>query len=218
MSVQRTIGRRASMLRVAFALLFAGLLAGCNTTLHIEKPDPASGLYATQTTLKPADVRIEKKFDPTYTRMVYLKVDAETPNPQFVDFFVSALKDMHTFQTVTTKDDLEAIVIGRNLGSKVPSLSDLVGLNNLSKQIGPFLIVEPNAVFKGGYNWEGTLKAIDASTGQTVLLIKISAFNMAGLDEPLFHPMLNGFINWTRGQPVAPVAPMTAQQANAAEP
>lgn len=101
------------------------------------------------------------------------------------DFFVSALKDMHAFKTVTTKDDLEAIVIGRDLGSKVPSLSD------------------------------GTLQAIDASTGQTVLLIKISAFNMAGLDEPLFHPMLNGFINWTRGQPVAP---MTAQQANAAEP
>jgi len=46
-------------------------------------------------------------------------------------------------------------------------VSDLVGLNNLSKEIGPFLIVEPNAVFKGGYNFEGTLKAIDASTGKT---------------------------------------------------
>jgi len=30
----------------------------------------------------------------------------------------------------------------------------------------------------------------------------MTAFNMAGLDEPLFHPMLNGFINWTRNQPV----------------
>lgn len=200
------------MLRVAFSLLFAGLLAGCNTTLHVEKPDPATGLYATQTALKPADVLVEEKFDPAYTQMVYLKVDAETPNPQFVDFFVSALRDMHVFKKVATKDDLEAIVIQQNLGSKVPGLSDLVGLNNLSKEIGPFLIVEPNAVLKGGYNWRGTLKAIDARTGKTVLQIEINAFNMAGLDEPLFHPMLNGFINWTRNQPVASPAPMTAQQ------
>jgi hypothetical protein len=200
------------MFRIAFALLFAGLLAGCNTTLHVEKPDSASGLYATHTVLKPADVRVEEKFDPAYTDMIYLKINAETPNPRFVDFFMSALKEMHTFKKIVTKDDLQQIVIERNLGSKVPSVSDLVGLNNLSKEIGPFLIVEPNAIFKGGYNFEGTLKAIDASTGKTVLLIDMTAFNMAGLDDPLFHPMLNGFINWTRNQPVAPGMPATAQQ------
>lgn len=205
------------MLRVTFAVLFAGVLAGCGTTLHVEKPDPTSGLYATHSVLKPADVRVAEKFDPAYTQMVYLKIDAETPNPRFVDFFVSALKEMHTFKKVVTKDDLQAIVIERNLGSKVPSVSDLVGLNNLSKEIGSFLIVEPNAVFRGGYNFEGTLKAIDASTGKTVLLIDTTAFNMAGLDDPLFNPMLNGFINWTRNRPVAPEDPATAQQSNAAK-
>jgi hypothetical protein len=204
------------MIRIAFALLFAGMLAGCNTTLHVEKPDPTSGLYATHSELKPADVRVEEKFDPAYTQMVYLKINAETPNPRFVDFFMSALKDMHTFKKIVTKDDLQAIVIEHNLGSKVPSVSDLVGLNNLSKEIGPFLIVEPNAVFKGGYNFEGTLKAIDASTGKTVLLIDMTAFNMAGLDDPLFHPMLNGFINWTRNQPVAAGTPVTAQPSSSA--
>lgn len=202
------------MLRITLALLFAGVLAGCSSTLHVEKPDPTSGLYATHSVLKPADVRVADKFDPAYTEMVYLKVDAETPNPRFVDFFMSALKDMHTFKKVVTKDDLQAIVIERNLGSKVPSVSDLVGLNNLSKEIGPFLIVQPNAIFKGGYNFEGTLKAIDASTGKTVLLIDTTAFNMAGLDDPLFNPMLNGFINWTRNQPVAPQDPATAQQSS----
>lgn len=205
------------MVRFAVALLLAGLLAGCNTTLQVEKPDATSGLYSTHTALKAADVRVEEKFDPAYTQMVYLKIDAETPNQRFVDFFVAALKDMHVFKKVVTKDDLQAIVIGRNLGSKVPNVSDLVGLNNLSKEIGPFLIVEPNAVFKGGYNFEGTLKAIDASTGKTVLLIDTTAFNMAGLDDPLFHPMLNGFINWTHNQPIVPEAPKTAQQSNSAK-
>ena len=40
--------------------------------------------------------------------------------------------------SVVTKDDLQAIVIERNLGSKSPSVSDLVGFNNLSKEIGTF--------------------------------------------------------------------------------
>jgi hypothetical protein len=199
------------MYRVAGALMLAVLLAGCNTTLHVEKPDANTGLYETHSALKQEDVRVADKFDPAYTQMVYLKINAETPNPRFVDFFVAALKDMNTFKKVVTKDDLQQIVIERNLGAKVPSVSDLVGLNNLSKEIGPFLIVEPNAVFKGGYMFEGTLKATDASTGKTVLLIDTTAFNMAGLDDPLFHPMLNGFINWTRNQPIVPKPADSAQ-------
>lgn len=203
------------MLRLATAVTFAALLAGCNATLHVDQPDPTTGLYATHSTLKPEDVKVVDKFDPAYTQMLYLKINAETPNPRFVDFFVAAFKDMHTFKKVMTKDDLEALVIERNLGSKVPNVSDLVGLNNLSKEIGPFLIVEPNAIFKGGYVFEGTMKAVDASTGKTVLLIDTSAVNMAGLDDPLFHPMLNGFINWTQGKPVVPGAPASAQDEHA---
>jgi hypothetical protein len=167
--------------------------------------------YATQTVLKPADVRVAEKFDPAYTQMVYLKINADASNTPFAVFFMSALQDMHTFKKVVTKEELEAIVIERGLGSKVPSVSDLVGLNNLSKEIGPFLIVEPDVAFLGFYNFEGTLKAIDASTGKTVLLIDTTALNMSGLDEPLFHPMLNGFINWTRHQPVAPEKPPLAK-------
>ena len=199
------------MLRVASVLFLVILLAGCNGTLHVEQPDPTTGLYATHSVLKPSDVKIADKFDPAYTQMLYLKVDAQTPNPRFVDFFVAAFRDMHTFKKVVTKDDLEALVIERNLGNKVPNLSDLVGLNNLSKEIGPFLIVDPNAVFKGGYMFEGTLKAIDASTGKTVLLIDTTAFNMSGLDDPLFRPMLNGFINWAHGKPVVPDASASGQ-------
>ncbi len=37
-----------------------------------------------------------------------------------------------------------------------------------------------------------------------------TAFNAAGLDEPLFHPLLNGFINWTHNRPVSYDASTTA--------
>jgi hypothetical protein len=199
------------MFRIACAFLLAGLLAGCNATFHAQKPDATTGLFATQSVLKADDVRVAEKFDSSYTKMLYLKVNAEEPNPKFVDFFASAFKEMHTFQKVMTKDELQQVVIERNLGGKVPSVSDLVGLNNLSKEIGPFLIVEPNAVFKGGYMFEGTLKVTDASTGKLVLFIDKTAFNMAGLDDPLFNPMLNGFINWTHNQPIAQKQPASAK-------
>ncbi|UXC38227.1 hypothetical protein [Cupriavidus gilardii] len=139
------------MFRIAIPVLFAALLAGCNTTLQIKKPDATTGMYATTTTLKAEEVRVEEKFDPAYKRMLYLKINADTPNPRFVEFFESAFKDMQTFDKVVTKSDLEKIIIDRDLGSKVPSVSDLVGLNSLSKEIGPFLIVEPNAIYKPGY-------------------------------------------------------------------
>lgn len=45
----------------------------------------------------------------------------------------------------------------------------------------------------------------NASTGKTALLIDMTAFSMAGLDDPLFHAMLNWFVNWTHNQPVARV-------------
>ncbi len=58
------------------------LLADCNSTLLAEKPDPTSGLYATHTVLKPADVRVPEKFDPAYSQMVYLKINADNRNPR----------------------------------------------------------------------------------------------------------------------------------------
>lgn len=191
------------LLRLASLSLAFLALTGCNTTLNTVKPDAATGYYATQSKLQPADVRVSEKFDPKYTEMLYVKINTENPNQRFVDFFVNGFTNMGVFKKVVTKDDLQSMVIERNLGSKVSNVSDLVALNNLSKEIGPFLIVEPNAYFKGGYRFNGVLKATDASTGKTVLLIENSAINMAGLDDPLFHPMLNGFINWTRGLPVA---------------
>ncbi len=90
--------------------------------------------------------------------MVYVKVNAERPSAQFVDFFVDGVKETHAFKQVLTKDDLQTLIIERNLGSKVPTVSDLVSLNNLSKEIGPFLIVEPDAIWQGGYYYKAQSK------------------------------------------------------------
>lgn len=189
-------------MRAVFTLVIALFLAGCNTTLQITRPDPTTGLYATGTVLKPSDVVVEEQFDPVYKRMLYVKIESKNQDKRFSDFFTSAFKEMNVFDKVLTKDDLESFIIEKSLGNKIPGVSDLVSLNNLSKEIGPFLIVEPDASYLGGYKFEATLKAVDASTGKTVLLLDAKALNMSGLDDPLLHPLINGFINWAHNKPV----------------
>jgi len=198
-------------MRAVLAVILIGMLAGCNTTLQVTKPDPATGLYANASMLKPGDVVVEEKFDPVYKRLLYLKIESKNRDKRFTNFFMSAFREMNTFEKVVTQDELEAMIIERNLGSKVPGVSDLVSLNNLSKEIGPFLIVEPDGTWLGGYKWEATLKAIDATTGKTVLYLDATALNLSGLDDPLLHPLINGFINWTHNRPIVPSAPESGQ-------
>jgi hypothetical protein len=192
------------MFRLAVtSAVLAMSLTGCGTTLQVSKPDPSTGYYATLHKLAPSDVRVEEKFDPVYKEMVYLKFDAQNPNPKFVKFFTESIRNLGTFKVVADKNQLQQLVIEKNLGDKIQNLDDVVALNKLSKETGPFLIVEPDATWQGGYSFNGTLKAIDSRTGKTVLWIDTNAINMAGLDSPLYYPMLNGFINWTHNEPVA---------------
>jgi len=97
---------------------------------------------------------------------------------------------------------MEALVIGRGISEKVQNISDLIGLKNLSSEIGPFLVVEPHAEHKIGYNFEASLKVVDAQTGETVLQLRNKAFNWDGLDKPLFYPLFNSFLDWTNGREI----------------
>ena len=86
---------------------------------------------------------------------------------------------MNVFTTVNAKSDFEKMIIERQLTDTVSNVSDLIGLHNLAKQIGPFLVVEPYVEWKGGYNFVASLKAIDPGTGETVLHLEQKAFNWA---------------------------------------
>ncbi|MFC4277145.1 hypothetical protein [Achromobacter aloeverae] len=195
------------MIRRLLAIALLTGLAGCGTTLKPIKPDSTTGLFTTTVAVKAADIKVAERFDPAYQRMMLLKINAERPNPEFVTYFQTSIKDTGIFEKVLTKSDLETMVIEHQWQDKVSSVSDLLGLNLLSKQIGTFLIVEADARWKGGYNFEGTIQAIDASTGKTVFKSEQQAFNWDGLDVPLFRPMLNAFVLWAKGKlPDATVA------------
>lgn len=181
----------------------AMLVSGCSTTLKATAVD-GSGRFPTTTLLKADAVKTRQPFDPKFKPMVYVKTDEKLQ--QYNEFFSQSFANMKVFDKVLLKSDVEKLVFERQLTDKVSSVSDLIGLNQLQKQIGPFLVVEPYVEWKGGYDFTASMKAVDPSTGETLLLIEQKAFNWAGLDKPLFFPLLNGVLDWATGQEIK-VAP-----------
>ncbi|CAB3844670.1 hypothetical protein ABFG95_16840 [Achromobacter sp. HNDS-1] len=200
---------------LAIALFFS--LAGCGTTLKPVKPNAQTGLFPTTVAVTPSHIQVAEPFNPAYRHMAFLKFNADRPNPQFVAYFQTSIKNMEVFEQVVTKAEIEPMIIEKQLQEKVTNVSDLLGLNLLSKQIGNFLIIDVDSQWKGSYNFESTLQAIDASTGKTMFKSSVQAFNWDGLDVPMFRPMLNAFVLWTKDKlPSAQASAATATTGPAA--
>jgi hypothetical protein len=185
-------------MRNVMVVVAALALASCSSTFKPGTLDTQTGHFSTDSHLAPNAVEKEEKFDDKYLPLLYVKTDVKSD--RLNSFYIDSFKNMHRFQQVLGKDDMEALVINRGLSSKVQNVSDLIGLKNLSGEIGPFLVVEPLAEQKSRYGFDASLKAIDAESGQTVLELRNSAFNWSGLDKPLFYPLFNAFLDWTHGQ------------------
>jgi hypothetical protein len=180
-------------------ILISLLLGACSTTL---KPPTLgkSGHFETNKIIAPSSIKVKKAFRPEYRRMIYVKTDEK--NERFNAFFLESFRNMGQFEKVLSKEEMEKLVFDKNLTDKVLSISDKVGLHNLQKEIGPFLVVEPYADWLGGYIFMARLKAYDPKTGKDILVLENEAFNWSGLDKPLFYPLLNAFLQWSRGEAI----------------
>ncbi len=195
------------------AAVVALCLAGCSSTLK-PRPTDANGLFPTSSLIDADGVKLQKPFSARFKPLVYVKTD-DSKSIEYNDFFIQSIKNLDVFDRVVGKSDVESIVIQKNLSDRVGNVSDLVGLNRLAKEIGPFLIVTPYVEWKGGYNYMAQITATDAETGETVLKLQNTAFNWAGLDKPLFYPLLNAFAEWARGQTIVTASPATPAQQSA---
>ena len=100
------------------------------------------------------------------------------------------------FRKVWTKTDLENFVINNNLTEKVPSVSDRIGLYNLSRITGDFLVAEIRFRYLGGYRYEVELEIKLSKSQKIVYHIKRSVTNWGGLKRPLLHTLFNDIYNW----------------------
>ena len=182
-------------MRIAILVAAAISLAGCSSTLKPATIDASTGYIPTQSRISKGGVEIEEPFNAKYLSLLYVKTDSKSD--KFNDFFLKTFKAMGKFKQVLSKDEMESLIISRGLSGQVGNISDLIGLHNAAGALGPFLIVEPTAEYQGGYNFTASLKVTDAETGRVVLKLTNTATNWAGLDQPLFYPLFNGFLSWT---------------------
>ena len=175
-------------------------LWGCSTTLKATKLND-KGYFPTSSKIAADGIKVEEPFNPKYRALLYVKTDEKSE--EYNDFFIQSFKNMHIYDDVLGKEEIENLVFDRGLADTVTSVSDKIGLHNLYKHIGNFLVVEPTTFFKGGYDYSAELKTIDPETGKIVLLIENEAFNFAGLDKPLFYPLFNAFLEWSQGKPIS---------------
>jgi len=206
MSLRKSFGALA-----AVALL--GALGACSTTMKAA-PLTAGGRFDTTDRMTSAELTIKAPFDRAkFGKMAYVRTANATSvgapaAPALQRFFFESVTNTKAFDTVYDSEGLQKLVIAKG---QTDFNDNLVGLHNLTKQLGPFLLVEPSVEWKGGYNFEATLKVVDPETTDTLFEAKRKAFNWAGLDKPLFYPMFNAFLDWTQGVAPPPAPPKPAR-------
>lgn len=189
---------RITCITFAFA---ATLLGGCSSSGQIRQLNN-SGIFPASAQMAPSEVKVAKAFDGKYKQMAYLLVNTETESRD-TKFLVRLVKDSGVFQKTIEIPDMERLIIERQLQGQVSGTTDLISLSKVQQKIGPFLIVEPVVEWSGGYNHTATIKAIDPASGETVLHLEKTAFNWSGLDDPLTYPVMNAFLQWSRGEQIS---------------
>lgn len=186
--------------RITLSLL-AILLAGCSSSGQVRQLN-SSGVFPAGAQVAQREVKVAKPFSAKYKQMAYLMVNEEVENPN-TKFMIKLIKNSGVFQKTVDIPEMERLIVERNLQGLVSGATDLISLNKLQQQIGPFVIVEPVVDWAGGYNHTAIIKIVDPATGETVLHLEKTAFNWDGLDDPLTYPVMNAFLQWSRGEQIS---------------
>ncbi len=142
--------------------------------------------------------------------MAYLMVNEDVENKN-TKFLTKLVKESGVFHKTIDIPDMERLIVARQLQSTVTGATDLISLSKIQQQIGPFLILEPVVEWVGGYNHTAIIRAVDPVTGETVLHLEKTAFNWSGLDDPAIYPVMNGFLQWARGEQISTKTESTKQ-------
>lgn len=182
--------------KLLFLLLIGWLTISCSSTFKVKPLDEKTGQLPTETKLTPEEILVDKSINfNEYNQFLYVK-NSGVNMEKYDKYIIETLKNIGGFKKVYTQSELEQYVIQNNLTDKVTSISDNIGLLNLQKQVGNFLVVESTPEYLGGYDYSFKFKVINPATSETLLELKHKAFNWAGLDRPLFNPVFNYYINW----------------------
>ncbi len=184
--------------RKGFISLLICIILGCGGSMKAVKTDTKTGYFPTSTELAPGDYYVKEKLAINkYKNLIYIRplkyIDAanrkNTIPSQFDDFLKKSVINIMYFNSVKDKNDMISYL-------KDKAVSDPSDYKELNKVIGNFLIMQTEINRIDAFFYTMSLFVYDSATGDPVLKIFKSAKNVNGLDEPLFYPVLNGFIGW----------------------
>jgi hypothetical protein len=175
--------------------LLIPLLIGCSPTLKVKQLNPETGKYPTDTPLKADEIKKRSSLNLSeYKQFLYVKQGVNFE--KYENYIIGTLKNIGYFNEILSQNELEQLVIQKELTDRVTNISDNIGLANLQKEIGQFLVVNSNVEYKGAYTYIFDFELVDPSKAETVYHVRHQAFNFSGLDRPLFNPVFNDYIDW----------------------
>lgn len=182
----------AALLLVMFSTL------GCAPVYQVKSPDPDTGLLPTHlevpadeilTYIPKAKVRNVRFF------LVRTASGGIGNNQEFVQFFRGAVQQLGIEQIVTS-EELTKMVLRSDLRDSVGNVTDPVALANISREIGPFLILDAVQVHQG-YGWFQTrVRITDPEDAERLLDINRIKLNWSNLDKEVNYPVLNVIKKW----------------------
>lgn len=216
------IFRGLKMKKLAIALTSLLLAAGCTSTLKVTELDSTTNRFATSTAVAPDEIKVSKTFDVDDTKsMLFVRNNFEDIHKVGV-YFEDSIDKYGFFDKVVRKDEFERDLIQQGIQDEVGDVSGFASLSKAAGIVGDFLFADVELEAGVGYQVTLRMNVYDARDAEEVFAVERQVTNWAGLDGPLFQPVLNAFFDWIEansdGVPSAEVAPVEEAMPEAAEP
>jgi len=168
------------------AVLAALLLSACSAFKVVDLD--STGHFPTQTTAK---VVLSKPVDLDSRKALILVPPS--------DFEKGLVGKIGYFDEVMTFEDLEKKVVAANMGDRIPSVRDRIGINNAAKHLKPFLWLKFERKGTGNDRY-ARYTLIDAKTMEDYFAAETHLdYVWTGVnDQHNWYPMFNALIDYIR--------------------
>lgn len=172
------------------------LLAGCATQMKVAEIDQKTGL------LKSERGEISKATVVTAKNTSIARFGRLAFASGAGDFGIGQLKATGIFDEVLNYNQLQKLIVEKDLQEKVVSINEPIGLSRLAKAYKPFLWINMKRTTREG-NQYFQLVATDPATLEELFLCETKLdFIWAGVnDQNARYPLFNAFIEWARKNP-----------------
>lgn len=194
-----------SIFQVLLPIVICTLFSAClSSTLKVKTIDSSTGYFGNKE-VKKADIIIDETISATdYKRLIYIKPSSQKFMSSKADKINAFVKDMIEnigyFERVSNKKEFEMLLIKTGVAYKVSGISDNIGLLQVQKHFGNYLIAEFDFALTlpkiDGTNSIANLKITDPSTMKIVFHAQRKTFLVEGFDNRLLYPLFNSFIDW----------------------